>query len=123
MQDGQPKIRMYAIEALVASAWVNQENAQNLKNAVPALLERFNDSDWKIRAAAASVLSAIYPRPPATISDSLIVLLDDPETKVVLAAMGSLTRLAPDVPGVADIILAMMDNPNSAVKKRAAQHS
>jgi cyclophilin family peptidyl-prolyl cis-trans isomerase/HEAT repeat protein len=77
------------------------------------------DPHWIVRAAIADALSAM---PPSFAVGRLEKMLDDPDKRVVAAALDSLAKLkAPGIPGIDDTLLAALKAPDIGVRAAAAR--
>jgi len=86
---------------------------------ITPLLRLLSDSDWRVREAAAEVLSRLSSEQTEVI-DSLLRLLSDPEWQVRQAAAGALGQLGSVQPEVIDSLLRLLSDPRSHVRLTVA---
>ena len=120
LEDEREEQRYYALVGLGAAALSSTENGEKLGDVALALVTRLYDDQASVREAAAATMAAVHPAPPDRTGGPLTDLLDDPEPRVVSAAMRALERLPADYAGL-DAVQTMAEAENAADRSRAVR--
>ena len=118
--DYREEQRYYALTGLGAAGLASIENGEGLFDVAQALVDSLADDSASVRTAAAATLAAIQPNPPDWAAGPLTDLLDDPEPRVVSAAMRALERLSANYAGL-DPVYEALDGDNAGNRSRAAR--
>ena len=108
LEDAHPGVRLLSAELL------EQFKAPQ---AIPALVQVLDDPDAEVRLAALRALTATDASAAAS---HAMKALGDADPDLRCQAIETLSRQAPDTPGILDTLQALIDDPLPAVRGRAA---
>lgn len=120
LDDARPALRYYGIAGLGASAMASRENGEDMDHYLPLLVDALADPEPSVREVAAATIAACLPRVPAWVGPHLTALLDDPEPRVVSAALSTLRFVAPDGTQTGHA-MAEMDDEDANRRSRAVK--